>query len=334
MSEINPWEDIENSFKEFKDKLNKKRASSLMHPHNFFWAINFQKSYCFLFEGKQIEELDKLPKFEGFEIFQYQLKDTTQILIALNDPGNRDIFRIICKDLLKATEIITKDNTKTIIDIMFKRLLRWQEVFKKSSNKILSKEKQIGLIGELFFLKDIMFKELSIQASMQTWQGPLEGEQDFAFKDNLYEVKTQLSSSDHKIKISSLEQLNNESGRIFLSHQIITPNIEDAEDVDKDIVSLQELIHEIRKILIDDINTLDQFESIIHEAGYIDNEAYNIDRYSLSKRRIFMIDEIFPILVKKNIHELIVAATYVLDINSLDKWEVTLENFSILDDGK
>ena len=47
-----------------------------------------------------------------------------------------------------------------------------------------------------------------------------------------------------------------------------------------------------------------------------------------------MIDEIFPILVKKNIHELIVAATYVLDINSLDKWEVTLDNFSILDEGK
>ena len=74
-----------------------------------------------------------------------------------------------------------------------------------------------------------MFKELPFKESIQTWKGPLEGEQDFAFQDNLYEVKTQLSTSDHKIKISSLEQLNNESGKIFLSHQIITPNIEDDE---------------------------------------------------------------------------------------------------------
>ncbi|MBJ86178.1 MAG: hypothetical protein CMJ11_06290 [Pelagibacterales bacterium] len=331
MSDINPWEDIEKNFQEFKDKLNKIRASSIMHPQNFFWAINFQKSYCFLYEGNKIENNKTLPKFEGFEISQQQLKDTTQLLIVLKDPGNRDIFRIICKDILKATDVITRDDSKATIGVIIKRLTRWQDIFRKSISKTLTKEQQIGLIGELLFLKDIMFNELSFKEGLQTWQGPLEGEQDFAFNSNLYEVKTQLSSSDHKIKISSLEQLNNESGKIYLIHQILSPNKEE-DNNDKDIISLQEIINNIRNILSEDLNNLDLFESIIFEAGYVDNELYNRERYSLFKRKFFIIDDDFPKLVKKNIPTLVVSASYVLDINSLDKWEINKEDFYILED--
>lgn len=83
------------------------------------------------------------------------------------------------------------------------------ELFTKTRTSLLSENEIRGLLGELIFLKENMFKKYQMNRSIISWQGCEKAHKDFEINAEWYEVKTIRQNGD-TVTISSIEQLDDE----------------------------------------------------------------------------------------------------------------------------
>ncbi len=313
----NPWEGITSSNK--LGTLNTRRCQT-SNPHEFFWSRNHLGHYGFLFRSRTSPKTGQpVPALEGIDLELSSDDLGGSILhLTLMEMASRDIFRTICHDLLQATSQIYQVHGEAVIGAVLTRLGRWQHLLRTPRNKLLSETSRIGLFGELVILRDHFLNALDAVTAISSWQGPMGAEQDFAFEGLLVEVKTQISSADRKVRISSLEQLDERSGEIFLLHQTISP---DEKGMPKTF-TLQELANCIRESLQDNTFASDLFERALLEIGFHDAEEYDEVGYSLATKTLFLVDNSFPRLTRGSVPGQVVLATYILDVASLDPWKI------------
>ncbi len=313
----NPWERITSSDK--PDTLNTRRCRT-SNPHEFFWSRNHLGHYGFLFRSRIAPKSGQsMPALAGIDL-EFTSDDTGGSLLhlVLNELTARDIFRTICHDLLQATAQIDPIHGEAVIGAVLTRLERWQHLLRAPRNKLLSETSRIGLFGELLVLRDYFLSNLDAVTAASSWQGPMGAEQDFAFEGLLVEVKTQLSSADRKIRVSSLEQLDDRSGDIFLLHQTISPDEKEMPGA----MCLQEIVNNIRATLVNNTFASDLFERALLEIGFLDSEEYSEVSYLLSTRAIYRVDDTFPRLTRSTVSGQVTMATYILEVASLDPWKI------------
>jgi hypothetical protein len=160
--------------------------------------------------------------------------------------------------------------------------------------------------------------------AVTAWQGPGGNEQDFGWGKYLFEIKTQLSSADRRVSISSLEQLDAVSGEIWLIHQTLSPK----EGDESDRLSLLELVEQIGGVLYEDVSAHDQFRMRLLEVGYEDNPAYGEVSYNLHQRNVFRVNDDFPTLKRTATPAEIINASYNIDISSLMERKISIEEFA------
>ena len=98
--------------------------------------------------------------------------------------------------------------------------MRWVNLLAGKRDNKLSNSEQKGLIGELYFLSEILINQINISPEMalESWQGPLGGSKDFDLKKTQIEIKAKRTISKPKIKISSEDQLEeNPETNLFLA---------------------------------------------------------------------------------------------------------------------
>lgn len=313
----NPWEGITSSDK--PDSLNTRRCRT-SNPHEFFWSRNHLGHYGFLFRSRIAPKTGQsMPALAGIDLeFTPDDAGGSILHLVLNEFTARDIFRTICHDLLQATSQIDPIHGEAVIGAVLTRLERWQHLLRVPRNKRLSETSRIGLFGELLVLRDYFVSNLDAVTAASSWQGPMGAEQDFAFEELLLEVKTQLSSADRKIRVSSLEQLDNRSGDIFLLHQTISPDEKEMPEA----MSLQEIVNNIREILVSNTFASDLFERALLEIGFQDSKEYSEVSYLLSTRAIYNVDNTFPCLTRSVVPGQVTLATYILEVAALDLWKI------------
>jgi len=327
--DMNPWEGITSADK--PDTLNTRRCHT-SNPHEFFWSRNHLGNYGFLFRSRVSPKSGRTaPALEGIEIELNPDESGGSVLhLMLVELPSRDIFRTICHDLLQATSQIDPVHGEAVIGAVLTRLERWQHLLRMPRNKLLSETSRIGLFGELLVLRDHFLNSLDVVTAISAWQGPMGAEQDFAFEELLVEVKTQLSSADRKIRISSLEQLDDRSGEILLLHQTISPD----EKGMPGAMTLQKIVDNIRESLATSIFASDLFERALLEVGFRDAEEYDEVGYLLSTRNIYIMGDGFPRLTRTSVPGPVVSATYILDVASLDPWGIDESGLTDRIDGK
>jgi hypothetical protein len=194
---------------------------------------------------------------------------------------------------MSATRSLNRNQDSDGIQIILTRLQRWQELLKARNEKLLSKSQIIGLFGELLFIKEILCRRLSPMDAITAWRGPYGDEQDFLVGNWMIEIKTQLSSSDRKLQITSVDQLDISSGKIMICHQAL--GVADAKD--NSAHSLNTLVDEIMGIFFPDhSDVVDMLQAILIEFGYIHREEYDDSRWILNERVYYDVKEEFPAL--------------------------------------
>ena len=323
MSDIqNPWENIkaapsENAFITLRVTTDT--------PHDFFWARN-HKGQCCLYTVCQLTEKLNLEevKLKGVEVEQFVSEEKgLELILKLTDESSRDIFRTMCNDLIRATKPIPKEKPKMLMSAINTRVIRWQELLGRKKSELLSRSEQIGLFGELMILKEYFLSKTSLPSGICAWQGPTGSEQDFGWGSNLIEVKTQLSTSDKRVTINSLEQLDNISGNIWLIHQTFAANdmfIQGSQ-------TLASLVSEIGDILKADPFSMDCFRTTLIETGYTDNPKYNEIFYSFNQRNFFHVVDDFPKLTRATTSTAIISARYIIDIGAISSFAQTEKYF-------
>lgn len=128
------------------------------------------------------------------------------ILISLSDNSLSSIFAVLCEDLFQSVSSI--EHESAFIQTLQNRFIQWKELFILAKGFGLSPEKQIGLFGELYFLKKLFLQTGGNEESLNIWVGPETGIRDFEKNNCAIEVKTTHTHNHQKVHINSERQLD------------------------------------------------------------------------------------------------------------------------------
>ena len=237
-----------------------------------------------------------------------QLSDSTfSLKFTLNYPSLDELFIKLCWDLID-----TSRNDTSPVEKIIQQYKSWQILLQKTESGVMSLSMQKGLIGELLYLEESI-NRMDVSLALQAWVGPEGSDQDFMFIDHWSEIKA-VAISSNEVGISSLQQLDRyDKGFLVLYF------IDKTTSFGQHVFSLLELITRIRYRLINSRDR-DVFDCKIVKCGFINNEAerYNEFRYRLAEKRVFMVDNEFPRLTKKNVPSGVTNSKYWIDLSAID----------------
>ena len=265
--------------------------------------------------------IDNLPRFRGLEISLIvtslgEFSDVAFIKFTQSIPNTDNIFELVIADL--CDKVIQLQNKKVLNSILAKVLNEWRIFFDQQENEILSIEKQKGLIGELHFLKDYLFKKYSSAESILFWTGSDRTNHDFQILNNAVEVKTTANKQHKRILISSEKQLDSTGlDHLYLSLFVLNlhSNIPDR--------TLPALIREIYSLIKNDPIASYQFQIKLAKCGYNQNlsEKYTIG-FTIFEMKFFEVIEGFPRLLQGNLPDGIGDLKYSVVVSACTPFEI------------
>ena len=129
----------------------------------------------------------------------------TDVELMLTDTQHRDIFDLLVRDLVEASEQ-PEDEAVGVAQLMA-RLSNWQQLLRRLSPRGLSPEARLGIWGELWVLREVLVPAIGIADAISTWRGPMGADQDFQMGAVCMEVKTSAAHSLDGIPVASERQL-------------------------------------------------------------------------------------------------------------------------------
>lgn len=170
--------------------------------------------FGYSFEGNlRLSFLSKItpPTIESTTILNVvqgrETADTYWTSFDLLNSDLKEAYFSFCENLIDS--IVGCSDETLALNILKRRFITWKKLFQKASERDISKEKLMGIFGELVVLKDIISPKYGINTAIQSWGGPDLQSKDFTINGTWYEVKTIGANSD-SIHISSVTQLSSD----------------------------------------------------------------------------------------------------------------------------
>lgn len=233
-----------------------------------------------------------LPKLSNITItLRSGLGGRSELTVTLTSLDYLELFRALCADLISSTRFMKRAEETQALSTVVARIFRWQGLLRGKRGRVLDAGEQLGLFGELVILRDVFLVHTDALSALSAWRGPSGAEQDFQFAGWLFEVKSQLASSDRLIRISSAHQLDLVSGNIGLFHQMFSTSDERTGEG----CTLRRLVDDIRQALLDGFPAaVDLLEARLIEAEYEPLEEYDVQSLVLIRRSAYEVTESFP----------------------------------------
>lgn len=309
-----PWESIEVDATQL---LGRRVEGSHVLP--IYWVKGADGAPGLLLKDIEPDAVpSRLPRTRGVSVqLSAPGSQRQEVRIFLLSPGDREVFQALCMDIVAFSASETSPWSAT--SAVCRRLEHWQALLSKGTPQEMGTQEIRGVIGELCVLLRLA-KVSGITSALGSWVAPDEHPQDFAMDNRLIEVKTRLAGSRQQVQISSLEQLEAAELPIWLVAVELAPSEADAA------FSLNEIAGQVMALATQDgIATRDRAERLLLQRGYMEKEAYGLERYVVSGSRAFLVGEGFPRLVRSTTDRRIQQATYVLDLTALGLFESELD---------
>jgi hypothetical protein len=315
------WSDIAASPGPHADNV---RRASANHPLDFFRGRSHAGHYIFVLTADEgCRELPKPPKLSGIDVsVESKAGDGARLVLTLEDRDQFDIFRALCGHLLDATADHPRGANGPGLRLVLRRLSDWHNLLRRRREGSLTAEEIIGLVGELMFLRDQVLPRAGLAGGVAAWRGAHRDEQDFAFGSWQIEVKTQLSTSDQRLLISSEAQLDTAGSRLLLCHQAVA-----RAKTGGGAVSLNVLVeHLTRAVTSAGSVALEQFETALEACGYVWREEYDEAEWLLTNRRLFEVRDAFPRLTPVMLPPGVHAVSYAILLSACQGFAVDLDS--------
>ena len=278
---------------------------------NIVWFFGFdeQGRNTFRFDIRFSVNLLKDYSSKSIEVTNIKNVEKSSILFTLCNQTLSDVFATLFEYLVsKIPEnlIISK-----IPDKVFEEYGKWSKMFNRGKVG-LDEIEQRGLIGELLYIKDSVNSGLNISDVINAWCGIDFEEVDFAFPNYWAEIKTRLSTSSI-IHINSVGQLDHANDGYLIIYTL--SNYEEG-------VSLNDVYEEVHNLVENQHNPtiLSTFEERLETYGYFKLPIYNRHHYSLTEKRIYIVNNSFPKIHRDVKTPHMKHINYSLIVDSLEEW--------------
>lgn len=307
MKNDNPWGGME--------RLTRRRANPET-SHNIYWIREKEGKYgLWISAASVINFKEEAIKLKGITITKVLKPEGADLFLLLESNEDWEVFRSLCEDLISVT--VKYPDEEKMINVIDIRLKKWQQMLKSTGGKNLSVEEQMGLYGELIFLKDII-SEIGPEKALTSWTGPEKDKQDFLLENTVIEVKSAKTSKGEVATISSLGQLNSNKKNFFLTFYNISPSENGS--------SIEELSNEIKTKFNSSNLLIELFERKLMEYGYIPMLNPLLEKFKIDKSKAFEVKEAFPKLTATVVDSRILSVKYILDLSRLNEFEVDYRN--------
>ncbi len=266
------------------------------------------------------------PKFDALNNDNIELlfvKEGHFLIIRLLDNDFSSLFDDLVVSLIDSIKGFS-DPTEASKEFV-RTYVKWVSFFSKTIERSLSKERLIGLWGELSYLLDLIKSvstDSSIDPALKAWVGPYDAAHDFELPSSSIEIKTK-SISSSIVKISSEFQLDNIDDKKL---SLTVFSISETEHG----LSLKDLFLKIKAQIqkrSGDITLL---------LAALEKESLNEERLSKYSNLLFTrktkevfdcTNDSFPKIVRSCLPLAVYSVKYNLDIRELQEFKVLQENY-------
>lgn len=313
------WEELAND-NSLKKGLLLRRYSGSVLPDVFIAMQQPEKVLCIAASISEsininISPFDKLQEIE-LELFpDHVQKGKNILLIKLINIQHKDIFSVLCEDLIESIKSESKE--KQLVRALLNRFEKWKSLFSRLNSQGLSPEEQRGLFGELYFLRKFIQQRSDFQHVLDSWVGPSGEVRDFQMNNWALEVKTTHGNNHQKVQISSERQLDNTHlEKLFLYHISL-------EKVQESGESLNQIITSINDILAIDTIALTRFKAKLYEVGYFEYQAdlYNDTGYFIRQDAFYRVRDNFPRIQENEIRSGVGDVKYSIVLSQCKDYE-------------
>lgn len=269
---------------------------------------------------KDIKFFAKTLKLVGISVKERTKVAETQFVLTLKNEEDLDIFVKLCNDL---QEVKVSDNLQKYADDLSFRLEQWVKFLAIARSKLIPIKTQLGLIGELSFLKLLLNTGVDPKVVLEKWRGPEGSAHDFVLSKSWYEVKGHVTEDRH-VKISNEYQLDSDE-RIPLYLMVF-----DLEESDRgqNIVDLAKEI--ITTWFQEDAEAKAVFERKLLELKFNIMENYeNLGRYDVVGMQKYEVRDKFPRIIPSKLPESIEYVKYELNLDGIADFVVDFKPESL-----
>lgn len=247
-------------------------------------------------------------------------KDSQLLIIELLRSDSRDIFAILCENLIQS--VITLHNEHEVVRTVINQLVKWKTLFEKNNSDGLSILEQQGLFGELHFLQKCISRHIMEPSEiLRTWVGVEKALRDFQGGSWAVEIKTTSTNNPQIITINGERQLDETLlENLFLFHISIEISRGYGE-------TLLQKVESIRTTLSDDLSALNIFETKLFEVGFLPkHESLYKDRfYQVRTENYYRIERDFPRIKESELRNGVSRVEYAIVLSMCEEY-LTPEN--------
>ncbi|WP_435007958.1 PD-(D/E)XK motif protein [Tundrisphaera lichenicola] len=178
-------------------------------------------------------------------------------------------------------------------DAVRRVLARWRRFWSLMPRSLLSRSDQLGLFGELWFLRVWLLPHAGLTAAIDRWRGPTGSRHDFEWPGRSVEVKATTSTRGTIHRINGVDQLLPPDGGDL--HLFSIRLREEAGSSN----TLPGLVRAISHELAADADAADRFETTLTRAGYSPIHAEEYEKFHLRviEEGLYAVRDNFPRIV-------------------------------------
>lgn len=267
-----PWSDIPTS--PAGSRLNGRLVAE-SRPWEVFRALDHMgRRILFLVHDPASSSGIAIPTIAGLDVeTRLRSDDNKTILsVALESSDNADIFTRLSDDMIET--VAKAGDEPTAVQSFIGRMWKWHALLKGGRKPTLSRESQLGLIGELWTILHIIAPARGLSAAVEGWRGSQLAPKDFELSDLCIECKARGAATRNKIRITSEHQLADVPGHslILLVHTFATATDDDIGSID-----LHEIVRQARVAISSDApQATKTFDTGLDDSGYDEAHEYEV----------------------------------------------------------
>ena len=242
---------------------------------------------------------------------------STLVALRLMESEHLGPFRTLCDDIID--EVSKAADAATARDKFIARTQSWQDLMRRALSPLLSPEAQMGVIGELVTLRDLIAPAIGAAAAVSAWTGPTRTPKDFEVGTVWIEGKAFGAAGRRQVRITSEVQLDDDGGdALFLN---VTPLRANAP-ASLGGLTLSEWIFTVRTDLgREDASCFREFDEAVAALGFDPHHEYDMT-WSAASPSLYRVAGRFPRIVPGQYPLGPANVSYDLPLSAIEGWRV------------